>query len=235
MELTGRLKQIALSLPTCKVLADIGTDHAYIPIHCVSHGIADRALACDVRQGPLDIARENIERYHLSDRIEARLSDGLEALSPDEADSVVIAGMGGQLIGEILARGADRISRETTLVLQPMIAVEELRQYLYESGYCISRETLAAEGNKLYHIMTAQLGECAYDETDILIGRLQDDPLFERYLAHKISVTEKIIAGLERSRDGGNVEYYRNLRELYRRAGQRTRSNDKGDGSNVDL
>ncbi|MBE7030094.1 MAG: SAM-dependent methyltransferase [Ruminococcaceae bacterium] len=218
MELTGRLNQIACCIPPCDTLADIGTDHAYIPIYCVQKGIATRALACDVNRGPLDIARENIAGVSLSDCIETRLSDGLEGLAPDEADVIVIAGMGGQLISEILARGADRISPQTTLVLQPMIAVEELRRYLYENSYCIAREILAAEGRKLYHIMTVRQGKTAYTEEDVFVGRLSEDPLYERYLEYKINVNEKIIAGLERSRDGGNVEFYRNLRQMYRQA-----------------
>ena len=105
MILTPRLQLIYDIIPQCNTVADIGTDHGYIPISAVSKGICKYALAMDVNQGPLDAARKNTVKYGVADKVETRLSNGLENLQKGEADVIVIAGMGGPLIGEIIQKG----------------------------------------------------------------------------------------------------------------------------------
>ena len=112
MQLEGRLKLIAELVPECEVLADVGTDHGYIPIYCVQNGMCNRAIAMDVNPLPLDRADAHIKKYDLDKFISTRLSDGVQQLSPDEADVIVIAGMGGQLIMNILDAGADIITED---------------------------------------------------------------------------------------------------------------------------
>lgn len=153
--MTPRLLAIAQSVPQGKSVADIGTDHAYIPIYLCQKEKAERALAMDVRKGPLFRAEANIRRYQLDSRIETRLSDGLSALCEGEADTVVIAGMGGLLIAELLQRAPVRAK---TYVLQPMTAVAELRMWLHSHGFCIVDERLAQEGEKLYSILVVTHG-----------------------------------------------------------------------------
>ena len=153
--MTPRLLAIAESVPQGKSVADIGTDHAYIPIYLCQKGKAERALAMDVRKGPLFRAEANIRRYQLDSRIKTRLSDGLSALCEGEADTVVIAGMGGLLIAELLQRAPVRAK---TYVLQPMTAVAELRMWLHSHGFCIVDECLAQEGEKLYSILVVTHG-----------------------------------------------------------------------------
>lgn len=197
--LTERLEKIAGCID-CKVLADIGTDHGYIPIYAVKNGKCERAIACDVNKGPLKSADENIATYGLSDKIETRLSDGLEALGRGEADTVVIAGMGGFLIRDILERGADRITDDTVLLLQPMVAVAELREHLCGNGYNIFGELLAREGGKFYNILCVNRGKCEYTEKEILLGKdIEDDENYTDYVNFHKGVITKIINGLSKS------------------------------------
>ena len=127
--LSERLQKIADCIST-ETLADIGTDHGYIPIYCVKNGRCTRAIASDINKDPLKAACDNITENGLSEKIETRLSNGLEGLLPNEADTIVIAGMGGFLIRDILINGADKIGDNTVLILQPMVAASELREYL---------------------------------------------------------------------------------------------------------
>lgn len=200
MKLSERLIKITEFIKDAKVLADIGTDHGYVPVYCVRNGLCQRAVACDINEGPLCAARENIKSHGLESKIETRLSDGLEALKKDEADTIVIAGMGGFLIRAILEKGADKIGKETKLILQPMVAAAELRSYLCENGFNIISEKLAREEDKFYNILCVKKGRCDYGEKDILFGRfIQTDENYADYIAFHKNVTEKIIAGLEKS------------------------------------
>lgn len=217
MILTERLQKIADCI-NCRVLADIGTDHGYIPIYCTREGRCESALACDVNQGPLQAADANISSYGLEDKIETRLSNGLDALSPVEADTIVIAGMGGFLIRDILIRGAEKIGDDTTLILQPMVAVAELREYLYTNGYEIFDEKLAREDSKFYNILCVRRGKCDFTEKDILVGKnICDDENYADYIDFHRNVICKIIAGLEKSegKDEEITELKRKL-EIYK-------------------
>ena len=160
MELTPRLKKIAGLLPDkAKTLADIGTDHAYLPVYCLLNGICENAIAMDVNEGPLKRAEENTKKYNLEDKISLRLSDGIQKLKKGEADVIVIAGMGGLLIQKILEDGKDILTLGTKLILQPMIAQEELREYLFSNGYAIENEYVVSEGSKFYNIFCVTFGK----------------------------------------------------------------------------
>lgn len=199
MILTERLQKIAECID-CKTLADIGTDHGYIPIYCTREGRCEKALACDVNKGPLKSADDNISEYGLTDKIKTRLSNGLEALAPMEADAVVIAGMGGFLIRDILIRGADKIGNDTILILQPMVAIAELREFLYTNGYEIFDEKLAREDSKFYNILCVKRGKCNFTEKDILVGKnIDHDENYNDYISFHKNVICKIISGLEKS------------------------------------
>lgn len=206
MQLSGRLKLIAeLVRPDSSCLADIGTDHGYIPVYCVKNGICTRAIAMDVNSQPLAKAGENIAKYDLEASITTRLSDGLEALEPGEADAVVIAGMGGLLIMNILERGDGVLTEDTQLLLQPMLAQKELRLYLYENNYVITDEYVCREEDKFYNIISAHKSDKReeYSPVDIIIGRNADKnspDVYPEYLDYKIGVCNKILNGLRLSR-----------------------------------
>ncbi len=188
--MTPRLCAIADSVPRCTAVADVGTDHGYIPIYLYLNNRIDRALAMDLRPGPLSRAEKNIELYGLSEHIKTRLSDGLCALSAGEVNTAVIAGMGGLLIAEILDASPVKLD---CYILQPMTAVAELREYLANHGFCIINERLAQEENKLYTVLTVahghmeinnpvyfQVGEKLIENRDPLAPALIDS-LIQKY------------------------------------------------------
>lgn len=198
--MTPRLYAIADCIPRGSVVADVGTDHGYIPIYACLKLESPRGLAMDLKQGPLDRAGENIRRFNLGHRIETRLSDGLEALGEGEADVAVIAGMGGLLISEILERSPVRLSG---YILQPMTATKELRQYLADKGYSIDHEVLAQEDDKFYTVLKVSHGHMQLENRlDVYVGRKlieNRDPLLLGYVESLLKKHGRIYEGLLRS------------------------------------
>ena len=203
LELGPRLRAIAdLVPPDCRCLADIGTDHGYVPAALLLAGRVGRAVAADVGALPLDHARRTAARCGVEDRIDLRLGDGLSVLSPGEADVIVIAGMGGDTIAGILA--AAPWSRDgPLLLLQPMSRACELRRWLPEQGYAVRAETLVQDKGVLYPILSAAGGTMAPASEAQAWGGflLEGDPLWGRYLSDRILRLRRAAAGLERARD----------------------------------
>lgn len=172
MELSLRMKQVAGMVEPCKTVADIGCDHGYISIYLIQQGIAAKALAMDVRKGPLSRAKQHISRNHLEDRIQCRLSDGLEQLQYGEADTILISGMGGPLMIEILKRGASKLKGTETLVLQPQSDIPSVRRYLHKIGYGIREEQMLLEDGKYYVVIKAKNKEDApWNNVEYQYGR----------------------------------------------------------------
>ena len=203
LELGPRLRAIAdLVPPDCRCLADIGTDHGYVPATLLLAGRVGRAVAADVGALPLDHARRTAARCGVEDRMDLRLGDGLSVLSPGEADVIVIAGMGGDTIAGILA--AAPWSRDgPLLLLQPMSRACELRRWLPEQGYAVRAETLVQDKGVLYPILSAAGGTMAPASEAQAWGGflLEGDPLWGRYLSDRILRLRRAAAGLERARD----------------------------------
>lgn len=153
MQLSKRLTAVAGLIRTGRRLADVGTDHGYIPIYLVRKGICDSAIAMDIGKGPLQRAKEHINRYHLEDRITTRLSDGVNKLQPGEADCMVVAGMGGSLTIHILEEGRELIGHMKECVLQPQSEIGKVRKYLWSQGYAIEEEDMVLEDGKFYPMM----------------------------------------------------------------------------------
>lgn len=178
--LSPRLAAMLSCVEKCGVLADIGTDHAYLPIEACRAGICARAIACDVSAGPLEIAARNIRAAGLAGRIETRLGDGLAPLGAGEADCIVIAGMGGMKIIEILSAKKNAVDEEQCstrrLVLQPQHDLEEVRRFLHANGCNILEEKLAREGSRFYVIIVAAAGAgdeiAPYTDAEYFLGRL---------------------------------------------------------------
>ena len=158
MQLSDRLQAVASMVTENSRLADVGTDHGYIPIYLCEMGKIPSAIAMDVKKGPLLRAKMNIERYHMQEKIRTRLSDGVLKLNPDEADSVVIAGMGGTLVMKILEEGKKVLVDVKELVLQPQSDIDKVRKYLYENDYVITAEKMVCEEEKYYPMMHVQHG-----------------------------------------------------------------------------
>ncbi len=156
MKLEGRLGLIRDMLSPCDCLCDVGTDHALIPAAAVMGGICRRALATDIRPGPLERAARTLHRYRLEDRIGLRLGAGLEPVRAGECDGIVIAGMGALMICDILAKHRETAEHASFLLLQPMHAQERLRPWLRENGYVLLSERLAREGEKRYQVLAVR-------------------------------------------------------------------------------
>ena len=218
MELTPRLKKIAELIPQGSIIADIGTDHAYLPAYCVLNGICPKAFAMDVNKGPLKSAEHTVKSNGISHKIELRLSDGIEKLKPGEADIIVIAGMGGLLIESILKAHPEVLKEDTILILQPMLAQKELREYLYSSKNAVTDEYLAVEGEKVYNIIVARAGcENKPEETDLILGKnvsSNSPEYFLNYTDKLTRVLNKIIDGNEKSANPDTAIIEKNKKEL---------------------
>jgi len=205
MLLTNRLQVIANQINEGEIVADIGTDHAYIPIYLVSHGVCHHALCSDIKTGPFEIARENVRRYQLEDKIDVRLGAGLLPYKPFEATTAVIAGMGGEIIAKILEEGATIARSTPKFVLQPMTAIDEMRQYLYQNGYNITEEHLAKEGNKFYVILTAIWEKTEVPPVEYLyIGKKlveNQDAYLPEYLSHLENTFKVAVDGMKQSKN----------------------------------
>ncbi|MBR5236871.1 MAG: SAM-dependent methyltransferase [Clostridia bacterium] len=198
--LTPRLRAIADSVPTGATLADVGTDHGYVPIYLCQKNVIEKALAMDVKEGPLSRAQNNIERFGMKEKVETRLSDGLCALQQGEVDTAVIAGMGGLLIAQILEEAPFYLK---TYILQPMTATAELRAYLEEKGYRISYEVLAKEDEKIYTIIRAERGEMKIEKPVYYhVGKRlleQRDPLAPLLIGQLLTKYQQTLCGLDKA------------------------------------
>ena len=150
LKISDRLIQVAGLVPENVRLADVGTDHGYVPIWLLEQGRISSAIAMDVNRGPLLRARENRDKYGFQKVMELRLSDGLEKLDPGEADALLIAGMGGPLMIRILEAGWQTVKSIPTLVLQPQSEIPAVRRYLTENGICIDEEIMLTDEGKYY-------------------------------------------------------------------------------------
>ncbi|GHU44513.1 SAM-dependent methyltransferase [Clostridia bacterium] len=158
IKLSKRLSAIAELVSKGTVLADVGTDHGYLPIYLIQASTCDKAFALDLREGPLNRAREHVQAANLSSYIECRLSDGLHSLMTREADSIVIAGMGGQTMQTILMEGSAIAHGAKELILQPQSELAAFRRFLYEEGYGILAENMVCEDGKFYPMMKCVWG-----------------------------------------------------------------------------
>ena len=155
MRLSDRLERIAAKAAevTEGYVADVGTDHGFVPIRLIESGKVKHVVAMDVRKGPLERACEHVGEYHMEDQIETRLSDGLKELKPGEADTVIIAGMGGELIIKILENGRHMWDSVSQWVLSPQSEIFKVRRWLLENGFEIRREDMLLEDGKYYTVM----------------------------------------------------------------------------------
>ncbi len=173
ISLTPRLMKAAEYARYGKKIADIGTDHAYLPIYLVSNGISSSAVACDVKTGPLSRASDNISEYRLESKIQTLLTDGLHGVENFTPDDIFICGMGGELISSIISECDYIHSRNVRLILQPMTHADLLRAYLSKNGFRIADEDLVMENSrKIYQIIVAEYTGETYEltEAEKLIG-----------------------------------------------------------------
>ena len=200
MELSKRLYAVAGLVTEGASVADIGTDHGYVPIYLVESGIASKVIALYVNQGPLNRARMHIVGHGLGDRIETRLSDGLAMIRPGEVDTVIASGMGGPLTIRILQEGKEVADQLNALILQPQSEICRVRRFLTENGYQIEQEDMVLEDGKYYPVMRVVHGtKEPYEEWEYLYGkRLLEarHPVLLEFLKRELRIKESILEQL---------------------------------------
>jgi len=198
IKLTPRLQALADRVPQGITVADVGTDHGYLPAWLVHEGRCPRAWATDIQKGPLQNAADTVRQEGLEAAFELRLGPGLAPLRGEAPQGILIAGMGGILIAEILSADLPLARQAQVLLLQPMSGVVELRRWLVTHGFRITGETLAQEGHRLYTVIEAAAGTGQEpDELRDLIGYClpeSGDPLFPTFAEGQIRRLEKIIS-----------------------------------------
>lgn len=181
INISERLKYVASLVNKGARVADIGTDHAYLPIYLVQNGISNKVYACDVRKEPLRRAKLHIDEYGLSDKITTQLCDGLKGINKGDVDTVTICGMGGKLMKNILKAGIDKLGDDTQLVLSAQSELRDFRKYLLEAGIYIKSEHMLLEDGKYYFIF-----DCVYntqDEYYLNVTNIQQNNIFENEAA----------------------------------------------------
>lgn len=215
MELSKRLQAVADLVSQDMIVADVGTDHGYIPIYLVETKKSPRALAMDVNVGPLQRAKEHIALHGLNDVIETRLSDGVNKLQAGESDCVVIAGMGGALTIKILEEGQVVFKSLKEFVLQPQSELVKVRMYLREHDYHVIAEDMVLEDGKFYPMMKVINGQTSeYNNIELCYGKRlleQKHPVLKEFLEKEGRSKEQILKNLQ-AESGNHIEV--RIREL---------------------
>lgn len=200
MELSKRLSFIVKHMDKSKSMIDVGSDHGYIPIYVVKNNICEKAIASDINKGPVEKAKMNAALDGVSNKVDVRLGGGLSTVKKDEVEAVVIAGMGGNLIRDILEADKDKVEKYKYLILQPAQNPEILREYLYNNGYFILEEDLCKDEGIFYELFKVKAGkeqvqklhEDFYEFSPRLIK--EKNPLMKEYLELKEEKYKKILS-----------------------------------------
>lgn len=211
MKLKPRLAEVAKCIMPESVVVDIGTDHAYLPVYLIKEGICRKVIGVEKYRKNLQKARETVDLFNLSSKIELRSGDGFYVIREEDcADVAVIAGMGGRTISSILLSGAEKAARLKYFILQPMGDTYLLRRWLIAHRFCITDERLAWEKKRFYEIIIAQHGKQA--ETDSFLLEVgpglieRRDPLLVPYLEDKIKRCRRIITALNQAKEAGSLK-----------------------------
>ena len=202
MELSKRLKRIAEHVDKCESVADIGTDHGYIPIYLVKEGICKKAIASDINKGPIEKAKVNVAFEGVSNKIKCLLGPGLNPLKVGEVNGVILAGMGGNLTRDILLADMDKVKKYDFIILQPAQNPEVLREFLYKNDYEIIDEDLIKDEGRFYELFKVKYNENSeklvfedelYYEVSPLL-REKNHSLFKEFREEKINRCETILS-----------------------------------------
>ena len=205
LQLQPRLQLLASLVPEGSRLADVGTDHGYVPVYLLQRGLIEGAIASDIGAEPLQHAKNTAAEYGV-EGIDFRLCPGLDAVAPKECDTILIAGMGGETIITILENAPWTKRGDHLLLLQPMTKVEMLRKWLTDNGYTFTGERLVFDKDHLYPIMLVRGGTQKKLSLAQQYGgvMLDGDPLYGEYLDERIMKLTVAIDGLMRAKDEGH-------------------------------
>ncbi|MER2121165.1 MAG: tRNA (adenine(22)-N(1))-methyltransferase TrmK [Solibacillus sp.] len=215
-KLSKRLETVASFVPTGAIVADIGSDHAYLPCYLVHKGIAARAVAGEVVKGPYESAVKQVRTEGLTDKITVRMADGLAAVEEaDEITAVTIAGMGGPLIVSILEKHPEALKTVTRLILQPNIHAKAIREWAIANGWAIQDEVILEEDGKIYEVLVLQRGEMKLNEAQTLLGpKLMETkvPVFIEKWSREIANWQRVQQAIsEAEKTPENQEKYEQL------------------------
>ena len=221
IQLSARLSGIAAMVTKGNRLVDVGCDHGYLPVFLVLNGIVPSAIAADVRKGPLLRAKEHIGQYGAADRIQTRLSDGLEQIKAGEGDTLVIAGMGGPLMERILTAGALVRDSFSEWILQPQSDIPHVRHFIQEQGWKICEEEMILEEGKFYTILKALprlAGEkvLPWTKEEEAFGRFllqRRHPVLREYLQRELRIRQNILDKLAAASGEGSVQRREEIEE----------------------
>lgn len=206
IRLSERMSHLAVLVSEGMVLCDVGTDHGYLPIWLLQAGRIPKAYAMDIGEGPLERAKEHIRQCGLEAYIETRRCDGLAGLMPKEADSILIAGMGGGVMLHILKDGDAVVRQAEELILQPQSEIAEVRKYLYEQGFEIDREDIVEEDGKYYPMMHVRVHtkqeQGVPDEVSLFYGAdllAQKHPVLLEYVNRTVAQLQGILRQLQKA------------------------------------
>lgn len=213
----NRLECIKSMVSKCNVAADIGTDHGYVAEMLLQDNICDKVIATDLNEGPLNRAIEHLTSLNLNSKCDFRLGSGLTVLNENEAETIIVAGMGGELIADIIETSKNIALKAKELILQPMTTGDKLRQYLHENGFKIIDENIVKELHYYYFIIKAVPGkdvikdEIYYEISKIVLDK--KDPLMLEYLNKVLNINENIIKSIEKNTNSDYNEKIEVLRK----------------------
>lgn len=204
MDISKRLQTIVNCVPVgTDTVVDIGTDHGYIPISLIKNKIANKCIACDINPMPLSSAKRNIKHYNMEGQIETRLSNGLAQITKGEADAIIIAGMGGMLIIDILKEKQDLVKAVGLLILQAQLDITAVRKYLHTIEFTIADEQMVYEDGKYYTVITAKPGkEEAYTPTEYIFGKKlieKKQDIFKEFIRSKLNELSRLESNLSKA------------------------------------
>ena len=223
IKLSNRLQAVARQIPAGLRVADVGTDHGYLPVYLVVNDIAPKVIASDRGKRPLDSARQLISLLSLENQIDVRLGDGLSVLQPDEAEVICLAGMGGVAIKEIISAGLPLAQAAKRLVLQPQRNVPAVRRFLVANGFKIVAEDLAEDDGFYYEIIAVEPGLMELTEQEADFGPLllrDGHPLFKDFLILKETDLTQLLAAMAYNNSKDSLQRKKQLEEEISRIGK---------------
>lgn len=203
IQLSKRLETVASFVIQDAIVADIGSDHAYLPTYLVQQGVVQKAVAGEVVKGPFESAVKNVEKHGMSTSITVRLASGLAAIEEsDNVDIITIAGMGGTLIASILEEGKSQLKNVRRIITQPNIHAQAIREWAVANGWIIVCEEILKEDGKIYEVVVLEKGQATYDELSLLVGPFlveeKNDVFIEKW-THECAQWHEVLRSIEQA------------------------------------
>ncbi|WP_397539329.1 tRNA (adenine(22)-N(1))-methyltransferase [Rummeliibacillus pycnus] len=218
-KLSKRLEKVASFVPQNAIVADIGSDHAYLPCYLVLNNLVTSAIAGEVVKGPYESACHEVQQEGLQKQINVRLADGLQAIEQaDHVTAITIAGMGGPLIASILEKDVERLIGVERLILQPNIHAIAIREWAIRRNWKIVDEAILKEDDKIYEVLVLEPGEDSLTEEQLLLGPVlmrQQNEVFKEKWNREIQQWQHVLRAIEKAEQ--SVEIIEKAKELQHR------------------